>query len=169
MTTRWYAIQIMPQMQNKVEYHLKNQSFQYFFPRVVTKTNRKKEVLDTAPAFKGYGFVRFNPLSDKWPAINYTKGVIKLLPRWADSPYPMRRGFVENFIKNDPLFEDDLLQCFDEFYPGCEIEARRGLMAGRRGVVIQELGRKLLEISFLSNSATNHAIKLKRVDVVPVG
>lgn len=148
MAERWYTIQLIPSLLETAEVNLKRQNFIPFFPSILIKKSRKTTV--TEPMFKGYGFVLFDPLVDRWLSINGTRGVIGLLPRHAKMPQPMIPGFVERLREKDPVDESEFLEVFDEFFPGIteiEVTQEQSLVVGRRGLVVG-VRATMLQVSF---------------------
>lgn len=157
---RWFVMQIMPQLLETAKYNLKNQKFEYFFPTILKKGGI------TEPAFRGYGFVNFDPLVDNWASINGTKGVTGLLPAHSVFPTPLPVGLVEDLQAKDPINEADLLKAFEEYFPGItevEVDGEHKLLGGRRGLVVN-VRTRLLEVSF-SGDGKGQAVWLDR-DIV---
>jgi len=90
----------------RVEINLKNQSFDYYLPRIVTKKhnlNPKEEVM-----FPGYIFI--NAEVDKYSSVRYTKG-IKDIIRFGENIAQISDeeiksiNFVEKSSREEPLIQ----------------------------------------------------------------
>ena len=160
-------IQLMPQLLETAEVNLRRQSYVAFFPRVLIAKSRKTSV--TEPMFRGYGFVKFDPLVDQWGPINGTRGVIGLLPRHALVPLAMPEGFVERLQLRDPTPESDFVEVFEEFFPGItevEVVADHKHLGGRRGLLMADRGRTL-QVAFAGvNGEYGRGVWVDRDDVV---
>lgn len=174
MTARWYTVQLLPQLTETADHHLKRQGFTLFLPRIELARRRKAAEPVTELMFRGYGFVYLDVLQDQWLSVNGTRGVIGLLPRHAALPMPMREGLVELLQASDPVREEDFLDVFEAYYPGItEVEVIKSghHLEGRRGVVTAVRSR-LLEISFLVRNqlatTTNNSVWISRDDVSPI-
>jgi transcription antitermination factor NusG len=75
---------------------LKRQGFTSFYPtRPTRRIERNKLVTVERPVFVGYMFILFDLAARFWHPINGTFGVMYLLPKHAEEPQPMPRGFVD--------------------------------------------------------------------------
>jgi transcription antitermination factor NusG len=75
---------------------LRRQGFQSFYPTRPTRhfTPRKVVIIDR-PVFVRYIFILFDVAAGFWHPIKGTYGVSYLLPKHAEEPQPMPRGFVD--------------------------------------------------------------------------
>ena len=166
--SRWYAIQILPNLQKTAHYNLTRQDFQCFFPQIKTRITRYQYQHD--PLFKGYGFVYFDPATNPhWKSIQSTKGVIAIVPKFQLIPTPMPRGFIEFLIENDPITESQYDDHLDHFYPGLRVRVNQQdhLFHNKEGVVVSDRGRSL-EISFLWQLNLNRNIIVAKHSVTPI-
>ena len=166
MSTRWYVVQLQPQLRETADFHLRRQNFELLIPLLEIRKSRKVTV--TEPMFRGYGFVQFDAESDHWGPINGTRGVVGLLPRHSLVPQPMPVGFVERFAAG-PVKEADFIEVFDNYFPGItevEVSPDHKLLAGRRGLVVG-VREKLLQVSF--SASGGNAVWLSRDVLSPVG
>ena len=93
-----------------------------------------------APLFPRYLFVSFDPPRDRWPAINSTIGVCRLLA--ADgSPLAAPVGVVETLLQSTG--PDGLLRHHDDLAPGQRVRLVAGPFADRLGVLarLDDAGR----------------------------
>jgi transcription antitermination factor NusG len=75
---------------------LRRQGFESFYPtRPARRFERNKIVTVERPIFVSYLFILFDVAARLWHPINGTFGVMYLLPKHADEPQAMPRGFVD--------------------------------------------------------------------------
>jgi transcription antitermination factor NusG len=94
MTHRWYCAQTQSGMGRTARDQLSRQTFEVFLPEI-------REFGEVVTMFPGYIFVAFDRDDDsvRWKSINGTRGVIKLLPLHCENPSPIKKGFVEELLK----------------------------------------------------------------------
>jgi transcription antitermination factor NusG len=151
MASQWFCIQILGNLRGTAEFHLKRQSFEPFFPRIIVRRSKTESYIEAL--FQNYGFVKFDVEVDQWRSVNGTRGVVSLLPKWTLLPEPMSAGFVEYFIENDPIELNEFSEVFEKYYPGSLVEVTEGLLQGKKGVVL-EVRSKLLEIVVQSGKSS---------------
>lgn len=163
---RWYVFQLLPQLQQTAAYHLKEQEFDAFFPRIRRQISKKEFVEE--PAFRGYGFVRLDLTEDPWLGVNGTRGVVRLLPAHRQFPIPMPIGWVERWREKDPIDEKSFLDLFEDFFPGMEITYRReGHVYNGYKATVLSIRSRLLEIVFQSKHGTSNSVWISQEDAVP--
>lgn len=166
--SRWYAIQIMPQLHHIAHFHLTNQGFHSFFPTIQVRPTRTQFQIE--PLFKGYGFVHFDPATNtNWRAINSTRGVISLVPKHQLIPQPIPKGFVEFLIDHNPLTEVLFDQSLDLFYPGLEVRVNNDqhLLHNRRATIVSLRGR-FAEVIFTESYNPNRVVLINSHSLVPL-
>jgi transcription antitermination factor NusG len=165
---RWYVIQVMPNLQHLAQFHLSNQDFKSFFPRIYIR--QTPSVTNIEPLFKGYGFVYFDPKQTlNWRSINSTRGVVSLVPKHALIPEPVPEGFVEFLINHDPITEILFDQTLDQFYPGLRVRVKDDahILNNKEGTVSMDRG-KYVEIFFYTNSNPGSAMLISKKSIVPL-
>jgi transcriptional antiterminator RfaH len=96
---RWYVVHTQPQAEAKAVWHLENQGFRCFLPRVRAMQRHSRGVIQVLrPLFPRYLFVYFDFEALRWRAINGTRGVVRLLANGGD-PLPVAPGVVEAVIQ----------------------------------------------------------------------
>jgi transcription antitermination factor NusG len=166
MTAYWYCVQVRADLFATAQYNLKRQGFESFWPRIVIK--RPGSNSQVQQMFRGYGFVRIDLTKDRWLSVNGTKGVIGLLPRFAETPSPMHCGFMEALIANDPMKESEFLQVFDDFVAGdlVEIGNYHHFLSGQKGTVVS-IRTKMLQIA-LSGELFSKGVWIDRAYINPI-
>lgn len=86
----WFVAQLRPQGLARAMAHLANQGFQSFAPEVHTTTIKSGVARQARkPLFPGYLFVRFDPTTTGWAAINSTRGIARLIVNNPHKPTPL--------------------------------------------------------------------------------
>jgi transcription antitermination factor NusG len=94
MASEWFAARINSAPLATAA--LARQGFQSFYPtRPTRRWERNKIVTFEHPVFTRYLFILFDVAAGFWHPINGTYGVMYLLPKHADVPQAMPRGFVD--------------------------------------------------------------------------
>lgn len=99
---RWYVVQTRPQREALAEWHLQNQSFQTFLPKVSrSKRVGRRQVWASVPWFPGYLFVHLDLERQRWRSVGGTIGVVRLVGSGGRDglPTPVPPGLVERFQK----------------------------------------------------------------------
>jgi transcriptional antiterminator RfaH len=137
MMTRWYVVQTQPQAEAKAGWHLANQGFKCFLPRVVALRRHARRVEPVlAPLFPRYLFANLNLDTTGWRAINGTRGVVGLLTDGA-RPLAVPAGVVESLIVKSDSRGAVPLAALGVFTKGTNVRIRAGTYAGQMGVVTE--------------------------------
>jgi transcriptional antiterminator RfaH len=100
---RWYVVNTQPSAEDRALWHLRNQGYECFLPRLRrlrSHARATRTVLE--PLFPRYLFAFFDAATMRWRAVNGTRGVVALLTD-GSSPLPVPKGLVEGLIDNaDP-------------------------------------------------------------------
>jgi transcriptional antiterminator RfaH len=103
---RWYVARIRTEVDRCAINNLEYQQFEVYWPRYHERRIVRGHKIDTSyPVFRGYLFLFFNIAEDKWRAINYTLGVIHLLPLHLEIPMALPIGFIEGLKTSVNLME----------------------------------------------------------------
>lgn len=114
---RWYPVQLSPNKDGLAAWHLQNQNFAVFAPRLQKTIRHARQFRSVSvPLFPGYLFARIDIVHDRWRAINGTFGVRSLVMS-GDRPLPipepamaeLRRQFA-NQGEQAPLRPGDLVE-----------------------------------------------------------
>ena len=91
----WYVVYTQPQSERRALHHLGKQGYETYFPsyRKIRRHARREQEVE-APLFPRYLFVRLELSSQKWQAINHTRGVNRLIGLNSE-PAPLPEGAVE--------------------------------------------------------------------------
>lgn len=130
---QWYAVHIRSRFEKKAVVALAEKEILTYLPvkRIQRKWKDRKKMIDF-PLFPGYFFV-YAPLMQKKDII-HTKGVVRIVGFPDPIPVPDNqiealKRFENHDVKVDP---------YPEFFPGREIEVKRGPFRGICGHVIQK-------------------------------
>jgi transcriptional antiterminator RfaH len=97
----WSVVQTKPRSENLAREHLRQQKFKTLFPVEIKKRVVRGKLLEFIyPLFPGYLFVTFDFKRDRdrWPVINDTRGVKRLICSGAASPLFLTRDDIECLI-----------------------------------------------------------------------
>jgi transcription antitermination factor NusG len=93
MSSEWFAARINSAPLATAA--LARQGFESFYPtRPARRWERNKVITFEQPVFTKYLFILFDVAAGFWHPIRGTYGVCYLLPKHADEPQPMPKGFV---------------------------------------------------------------------------
>jgi transcriptional antiterminator RfaH len=148
---RWYVVHTQPQAETRALWHLRNQGFDCFLPRIrkLVRHARKVEA-KLAPLFPRYLFVQFGLNAVRWRSINNTRGVINLLAN-GDSPLAVREGVVEELIKQCDRQSAVPLAALGIFAKGVKVRIKAGAFAGQVGEVIEVCSQCCDRVQLLLN------------------
>ncbi|PKR88412.1 hypothetical protein CXZ10_13420 [Pleomorphomonas diazotrophica] len=147
---RWFAAMTQPQREGVAVDNLRRQGFHTFSPlEKVVRRHARKTVATTAPVFRGYVFVRMDPVLARWRSINGTLGVRSLVTN-GNAPLPIRRGVVETLVASTNA--DGILEFIDPLQAGMKVRLRAGALADELGVIerLDGGGRLVLLMSLMS-------------------
>src|SRR3990172_5588516 len=92
---RWYVVYTQPRSEERALWHLSNQGFRCFLPKIaLLRSHARRTTTILEPLFPRYLFARFNCAMTPWRSINGSRGVAQLLTRGPD-PVPVPHGVVE--------------------------------------------------------------------------
>ena len=146
---RWFAAMTQPQREGVAVDNLRRQGFHTFSPlEKVVRRHARKTIATTAPVFRGYVFVRMDPLRARWRSINGTLGVRSLVANGA-SPLPIKPGIIETLIASTN--DEGILEFIDPLQPGTIVRLRAGPFADELGVIerLDGAGRLVLLMSLM--------------------
>lgn len=130
---RWYAVQTHQHSENLAERHLLSQDFQTYLPKRKRTVRHARSVRTVCSAyFDGYLFVSLDIQKQRWPAINSTVGVRKLLMS-GDAPIPVPNGVIEALLSSTD--EDGILNSEDLLCSGQRVRVAHGLFAEQLGTL----------------------------------
>lgn len=94
----WHVVHTQPRGEDTALWHLENQDFCCFLPRVMALRRHARKVKSVlVPLFPRYLFVRFDHEVSPWRAINGTRGVMRLLTN-GPRPLAVPLGVVETLL-----------------------------------------------------------------------
>lgn len=96
---RWYVVQTQPRGEERADFNLRRQGYETFLPTFMKTRRHARKVEDVRrPFFPGYMFVRFDPETTPWRAINSTFGVIGLVHLTELLPTPIADAIVDALL-----------------------------------------------------------------------
>jgi transcriptional antiterminator RfaH len=131
--TRWYATYAQPQSEARAERELRQQGFDVFLPlcRRLRRHARRSEMV-LRPLFPRYLFVAIDLATQRWRAVNGTRGVVQLV-RQGDRPAPLPAGVVEALRARADGSGAVPLDALSMFEPGRKLLVTAGPFAGHTG------------------------------------
>ncbi len=137
--TRWYVVHTQPRAEEKACWHLANQGFECFLPRVAGIKRHARRVRPVlAPLFPRYLFARFDLDATRWRAINGTRGVVGLLTSGAH-PLAVPPGAVESLLVKSDSRGTVPLAAIGVFTKGHNVRIKSGTFAGQTGLITEIL------------------------------
>lgn len=146
---RWFAAMTQPQREGVAVDNLRRQGFHTFSPlEKVVRRHARKTIATTAPVFRGYVFVRMDPLRARWRSINGTLGVRSLVAN-GEAPLAIKPGIIETLVASTNA--DGILEFIDPLQPGMIVRLRAGPFAEQLGVIerLDGRGRLVLLMSLM--------------------
>ena len=134
---RWYIVYTQPRAEDKALWHLRNQGFRCFLPklqRTIRHARRQKTVLEAL--FPRYLFTMFDGGKTRWRSINGTHGVIHLLTHGPE-PIPVPGGIVEGLLRDADELGLTPLSALGLLWPGRKVRINVGPFAGQIAEVDQ--------------------------------
>ncbi|WP_378942278.1 transcription termination/antitermination protein NusG [Mesorhizobium sp. ANAO-SY3R2] len=130
---RWYAVQTHQHSESLAERHLLTQNFQTYLPKRKRTVRHARSVRTVCGAyFDCYLFVSLDIQKQRWPAINSTVGVRRLL--MSDSaPIPVPNGVVEALLSSTD--EDGILHSENLLQSGQTVRVAQGPFADQLGTL----------------------------------
>jgi transcription elongation factor/antiterminator RfaH len=139
--TRWYVVHTQPQAEARALWHLENQGFCCFLPRVVELKRHARQVRPVlAPLFPRYLFIRFDVDVTRWRAINGTRGVVSLLAN-GPCPLPVPAGVVESLLTKCDRRGAAPLTAMGVFTEGVRVRIKSGAFSGQTGEITKVLAQ----------------------------
>ena len=152
--TLWFVAQLRPQGLLRAQAHLERQGIVSFSPQILTTTMRAGAQREARkPLFPGYLFVRFDPATPGWSAINSTGGISRLILNDPRRPQPLPDALMAGLIARCDA--SGLLATEDDLSVGDRIRVLSGPFADlvttietlsgpeRISVLIDLMGRKV--------------------------
>tara|TARA_R100001132_G_scaffold21436_1_gene19167 strand:- start:269 stop:787 length:519 start_codon:yes stop_codon:yes gene_type:complete len=150
----WFVVQLRPHGLAQARVHLKRQGFETFSPIVLeTQYRQHKKKNEHKPLFPGYLFVRFDPRSNGWTAINNTRGVSRLILNDPRRPIPLPDELIRTL--QDRCDPNEIYKSANDLKVGDHIRVLTGPFADlvtrietlpgaeRAGVLIELMGREV--------------------------
>lgn len=139
---RWFAAMTQPQREGVAIDNLRRQGFHTFSPlEKVVRRHARRTIATTAPVFRGYVFVRLDPMRARWRSINGTLGVRSLVTT-GGAPLAIKPGVVETLVASTNA--EGILEFIDPLQPGMIVRLRAGPFADELGVIERLDGRNRL-------------------------
>ena len=133
--TRWYVVQTRALSETNALWHLQNQGYRCFLPRISAVRRHARRVVHVlAPLFPRYLFVQLDLNVARWRAVNGTRGVVRLLTDGA-SPLALPFGVVEALLQKCDTRGVVSLTAMGVFTKGLKVKIRSGTFAGQTAEV----------------------------------
>lgn len=145
---RWYVVHTQPQAELRALWHLENQGFECFLPRVRSLRRHARKIEHVLmPLFPRYLFARLDLDGARWTAINGTRGVVRLVAN-GTRPTAVSEGIVEDLQMRCDAHGIISLSSFGVFARGQMVTVRGGIFAGMSGQIADtlEIGRDRIQV-----------------------
>ncbi len=137
--TRWYVVHTQSQSEARALWHLENQDFHCFLPRVVELRRHARQARPMlVPLFPRYLFARFDLDVTRWRAINGTRGVVSLLAN-GPCPLPVPHGAIEALLTQCDRRGAVPLAAMGVFAKGLKVRIKSGAFTGQTGELTEIL------------------------------
>jgi transcriptional antiterminator RfaH len=147
--TRWYVVHTRPQAEATALWHLSNQGFHCFLPRMAKLRRHARRVVSAlAPLFPRYFFIRFDLDVTMWRVINGTRGVVNLVTD-GTRPLAVPVGVVESLMVKCDSRGIVSLNAMGVFSPGRNVKIKSGAFAGQAGSITRILSEGSERVSVL--------------------
>lgn len=138
----WLVAKTKPNSEQIALRNIKNQLFEYYFPRIqVKKAKRKKTVLVEQPLFPGYLFVKINPLQH-WTSLKYTYGVHSVIMASQKVPATVPEAILEDLRAREDQQGFIVLPAPRRLLEGDTVTIKSGPFHGHRGLVEKMNGKE---------------------------
>ena len=132
---RWYVINTQPNAEDRALWHLRNQGYECFLPRLRRlRTHARATMAVVEPLFPRYLFAFFDAATTRWRAVNGTRGVVALLTDGC-SPLPVPKGVVEDLIGEADVQGVASSAVLARLWKGRKVRIGEGAFAGQIGEV----------------------------------
>jgi transcriptional antiterminator RfaH len=134
---RWYVVHTQPKAEARALWHLENQGFDGFLPRVAQLRRHARQIKPVlVPLFPRYLFVRFDLDATRWRVINGTRGVVSLLAN-GPCPLPIPEGAVEELLTKCDQRGAVPLTAIGIFTKGLKVRIKSGTFSGQTGEITE--------------------------------
>lgn len=148
---RWYVVHTQSRAEQRALWHLENQGFQCFLPRLQKLTRHARltrAVIE--PLFPRYLFTRMDLEATAWRSINGTRGVVCLLTH-GHKPTPIPEGVVERLMAEADDEGIAPLAAFGLLWQGRSVEIKSGIFEGQNGEIETVLAKGRGRVQVLLN------------------
>jgi transcriptional antiterminator RfaH len=95
---RWYVVHTQPRDEDRALWHLENQGFECFLPRMKRlRSHARTTRMVLEPLFPRYLFAFFDSATTRWRSIGGSRGVTNLVTNGV-RPVPVPEGVVEKLL-----------------------------------------------------------------------
>lgn len=133
--SRWYVVHTQPNAEDRALWHLRNQGFECFLPRLRRlRSHARRTTAVLEPLFPRYLFAFFDIAATRWRAINGSRGVTNVLTDGV-LPRPVPHGVIEDSMRTvDTHGVADALG-LARLWKGRFVRIRQGAFDGQIGEV----------------------------------
>lgn len=150
---RWYVAQTLPGLELTAERNL------------IRNGLEAEDLCSTRRVFPGYLFIRLLAAGEA-ALVNRTRGILKMLPRHAESPLPLPDGFVDDLRRRlkdgdlSPLGEEQFLM---RWLPGDLVSATAGPFRDQRGRFLRYGKECAVVLGYLLGCECEYKIPLAQI------
>lgn len=165
----WHVATSKPFSERIAEESLKRKGFAAFVPKVYTQSLvRGRRTWTERCYIPGYVFVRFDPVEDeRWPTINYARGIQTLLYAASERPAPIRESAMNVILdrcNGDIVKAEDIDLALSRILPiGSMVRVQEGTFEGFVGKVAWSAQDRLKVVLSLFGRATKVSLLSKNV------
>jgi transcriptional antiterminator RfaH len=152
---QWYVAFTQPNSELKSAWHLGNQGFPVYVPRLLRRRSHARHIDHVAvPLFPRYVFLGIDPDRQRWRCVNGTIGVCRLICQ-GDHPLPIDRQVIAAIARREGDDGFVRLSRIQSFRPGQTVRVTNGAFADQLGfyegmsdqdrvrILLDLLGRKV--------------------------
>lgn len=156
---RWYVVNTLPRAEDRALWHLRNQGFECFLPRLrrsISHARKTRVVME--PLFPRYLFTCFDAAATRWRAINGSRGVVNVLTD-GPLPAPVPQGVVETLLRDADAEGVAGIVSLQRLWQGRKVRIVDGAFAGHVAevdMIAKGSLRVSLLLSLLGRVATLH-------------
>jgi transcriptional antiterminator RfaH len=162
---RWYVARHKTAAADWALLNLRHQGFITLWPTFKQRViRRNKAVIVKRPIFSGYLFIRFDIHDWHWQAINYTSGIIRLLPTHAEEPIPVPDEFIAALATREPS-APVIVEVLQRFHENEIVKILSGAFRGWLGKVISS-GPRSTRLSVAAFGGRDTVVTVQTGDLI---
>ena len=128
---RWHVVHTQPRAEEKALWHLCNQGFRCFLPKLrKVRRHARRENIVVEPLFPRYLFTSFDSAITRWSPINGSRGVVGIITN-GSAPIPVPVGIVEGLQTAADRDGVTPLGVLARLSKGCKVRITAGAFGGQ--------------------------------------